>query len=129
MSHLVFEVSQAKIEKKSTFFFLTDFVYQYTCINTFIYFFLTDFAYQYTCINTFFFFFYCFFLLIHMHKYFFFFTDLSVTGQKRKRLYEHIGNLDRLSKKGRKVIGLALLGADRSEERRVGQECRSRWSP
>src|SRR4029434_7500889 len=87
MSHLVFEVLQAKIEKKSTFFFLTDFVYQYTCINTFFFFFLTDFVHKYTCINT------------------FFSTDLSVTGQKRKRLYEHIGNLDRLSKKGRKVIG------------------------
>src|SRR4029434_5686573 len=50
--------------------------------------------------------------LIHMHKYFFFFlflTDLSGTGQKRKKLYEHIGNLDRLSKKGRKVIGQAFL--------------------
>src|SRR4029434_10112036 len=87
MSHLVFEVLQAKIEKKVLFFFFTDFVYQYTCINTF---FFTDFVYQYTCINTFF---------------FLFLTDLSVTGQKRKRLYEHIGNLDRLSKKGRKVIG------------------------
>src|SRR4029434_1161104 len=68
----VFEVLKAKIEKKFTFFFFfTDFVHQYTCINTF----------------------------------FFFLTDLSVTGQKRKRLYEHSGNLDRLSKKGRKVIG------------------------
>src|SRR4029434_10916775 len=123
MSHLVFEVLQAKIEKNSTFFFLTDFVYQYTCINTFFFFFyffffyiymhkyfffffLFFFFFQYTWINFFFFFFYLFCLSIYMHKFFFFFfTDLSGTGQKRKKLYEHIGNLDRLSKKGRKVIG------------------------
>src|SRR2546430_14250588 len=27
------------------------------------------------------------------------------------------------------VVGFALDGCDRSEERRVGKECRSRWSP
>ena len=27
------------------------------------------------------------------------------------------------------LIWLALRGVDRSEERRVGKECRSRWSP
>src|SRR4029434_3925524 len=101
MSHLVFEVSQAKIEKKSTFFFLIFFVYKYTCINTFFYFFLTDFVYQYTCINTF---------------IYFFLTDLSGTGQKRKNLYEHIGNHDRLSKKGRKVIGYNFFLVDRTLE-------------
>src|SRR4029434_9167820 len=110
MSHLVFEVLQAKIEKNSTFFFLTDFVYQYTCINIFFFFFFFFFFYNIISI-IFFFFFYLFCLSIYIHKYFFFFfTDLSGTGQKREKLYEHIGNLDRLSKKGRKVIG--LLGAD-----------------
>src|SRR4029434_5100419 len=95
MSHLVVEVLQAKIEKNSTFFFLTDFVYQYTCINTFFFFFFFFFFLNINSIFNFFFFFFCFF----------FFTDLSGKGQKRKKLYEHIGNLDRLSKKGRKVIG------------------------
>src|SRR4029434_4736651 len=85
-SYIIF-FFQAKIEKKCTFFF-----------------FFTDFVYQYTCINTFFFFLLILFINIHA-LILFFLTDLSVTGQKRKRLYEHIGNLDRLSKKGRKVIG------------------------
>src|SRR4029434_11163729 len=117
MSHLVFEVLQAKIEKNSTFFFLTDFVYKYTCINIFFFFFFFFFFFNFIVI--------CFFLLYYIMKYFFFFyfsdfvyqytciniffflflTDLSGTGQKRKNLHEHIGNLDRLSKKGRKVIG------------------------
>src|SRR4029434_9497059 len=57
-SNLVFEVLQAKIEKNCTFFFFTDFVYQYTCINTFFFFFFSDFFYLYTSINTFFFFFF-----------------------------------------------------------------------
>src|SRR4029434_8199481 len=110
MSHLVFEVLQAKTEKNSTFFFLTDFVYQYTCINTFFFFFFSFFFFQYIYIYIFFFFFFFFFFYqytcINIFFFFFFlFTDLSGTGQKRKKLYEHIGNLDRLSKKGRKVIG------------------------
>src|SRR4029434_11058735 len=122
MSHLVFEVLQAKIEKNCTFLFLTDFVYQYTCINTFFFFFFFFFFYKYIYIKTFFFFlkfmykyffffFFCLFCLsIYMHKnFFFFYTDLSGTGQKRKKLYDHIGNLARLSKKGRKVIGQLFL--------------------
>ena len=31
--------------------------------------------------------------------------------------------------KGGEVVGSAERGVDRSEERRVGKECRSRWSP
>ena len=27
------------------------------------------------------------------------------------------------------IVGLSQLGNERSEERRVGKECRSRWSP
>ena len=27
------------------------------------------------------------------------------------------------------IIGLGMMAAERSEERRVGKECRSRWSP
>ena len=39
--------------------------------------------------------------------------------------HEWFGNL-----KGKKILGLASGGRDdRSEERRVGKECRSRWSP
>src|SRR5574340_1741328 len=34
-----------------------------------------------------------------------------------------------LSKRAVAVLRLAETGADRSEERRVGKECRSRWSP
>src|SRR4029434_1722614 len=82
MSHLVFEVLQAKIEKNSKSIYMHKYF--------FFLFFFTDFVYQYTCINT---------------LFFVFLTDLSGTGQKRKNLHEHIGNLDRLSKKGRKVIG------------------------
>src|SRR4029434_2312350 len=108
MRHLVFEVLQAKIEKNSTFFFLTVFVYQYTCIILFFFFFFFFFFYKFTLKNLFFFFFFFFFYKNNSKNFFFFFfffTDLSGTGQKRKKLYEHIGNLDRLSKKGRKVIG------------------------
>ena len=36
--------------------------------------------------------------------------------------HQHIGHAVHL-------LGLADLVADRSEERRVGKECRSRWSP
>src|SRR4029434_8773766 len=74
MSHLVFEVLQAKIEKNSTFFFLTDFVYQYTCINTFFFFFFFVFFFYY--ISKIFFFFFFFFIKIYEKiVFFFFFTD------------------------------------------------------
>src|SRR4029434_1403480 len=92
MSHYVFEVLQAKIEKNSTFFFFNCFCLSIYMHKYFFFFFFFFFFLHTSCVNFFVFF-------------FFFFTDLSGTGQKRKKLYEHIGNLDRLSKKGRKVIG------------------------
>ena len=42
------------------------------------------------------------------------------------------GSIPLIAKYGLKMIGVTLLGtvvSVRSEERRVGKECRSRWSP
>src|SRR2546426_1699195 len=36
---------------------------------------------------------------------------------------------DRLLESARVVVDLVVAAFDRSEERRVGKECRSRWSP
>ncbi len=40
-----------------------------------------------------------------------------------------IGNLEDMTIRCVKILGEADLIASRSEERRVGKECRSRWSP
>ena len=42
---------------------------------------------------------------------------------KRLMAYSSVGQV------GIILTGVAALSADRSEERRVGKECRSRWSP
>ena len=39
------------------------------------------------------------------------------------------GNIDRLKDTPFGNLTLELIGTTRSEERRVGKECRSRWSP
>src|SRR5260370_42144876 len=41
----------------------------------------------------------------------------------------YVGYFLRLTPWGAKAIAVALIGALRSEERRVGKEGRSRWSP
>src|SRR2546430_16289201 len=40
-----------------------------------------------------------------------------------------IKNLGPFTKRGSSLMVMAIIGAARSEERRVGKECRSRWSP
>src|SRR3712207_9285245 len=59
----------------------------------------------------------------------------EVTGKELVHLQCHFG-IDTLSwaRRGARVVGLdfsapAIDEARRSEERRVGKECRSRWSP
>ena len=49
-----------------------------------------------------------------------------VLGQSRDR---HIFGTVKVGEKGQIVIPKEARWMDRSEERRVGKECRSRWSP
>src|SRR2546422_757732 len=44
-------------------------------------------------------------------------------------LAKNLFPLDRMARAGRWRQDMKALGRDRSEERRVGKECRSRWSP
>ena len=47
-----------------------------------------------------------------------------VIGPTASQLYDHFPNLEK-----RIIVPLSLVVSPRSEERRVGKECRSRWSP
>ena len=42
---------------------------------------------------------------------------------------EMLDEAEKLAEKAKAAIKAALADEDRSEERRVGKECRSRWSP
>ena len=50
--------------------------------------------------------------------------DVSKSATKAPR-----GGIDGEKKRGISTILFRRSGAERSEERRVGKECRSRWSP
>ena len=54
-------------------------------------------------------------------------TDLQHSGMPAKDLDETIEFYTK--KLGFELAGLFHNGENRSEERRVGKECRSRWSP
>ena len=57
-------------------------------------------------------------------------TDLDrMVHQLRARRHLHAGGLLRLLRHRRLQAALGHQGLLRSEERRVGKECRSRWSP
>ena len=44
-------------------------------------------------------------------------------------IYKNAENAKKLTKPGTKFMAIVKADAYRSEERRVGKECRSRWSP
>ena len=57
----------------------------------------------------------------------------SLMGEKQygideKRLAEYAAQIKEIHEQGVQ-IGIVIGGGNRSEERRVGKECRSRWSP
>ena len=50
--------------------------------------------------------------------------------QKREKVFNFISKvLDFIKFKGKKAMKVTITLVSRSEERRVGKECRSRWSP
>ena len=52
------------------------------------------------------------------------------TGNKEEKYRELFPQLQALvSSETNRIANLANIAAARSEERRVGKECRSRWSP
>ena len=59
----------------------------------------------------------------------------GTSGSGKSTLLNCIGGLDTMDSGSVRVDGKEIFGlkpdalADRSEERRVGKECRSRWSP
>ena len=55
-------------------------------------------------------------------------SRIDLAGKPYLASMESIGRIEAVET-GQRDIGERLQGADRSEERRVGKECRSRWSP
>src|SRR2546429_9294885 len=56
--------------------------------------------------------------------------DARVTGASRTDAGVHaLRQVVSLTLSGRRAPGVVLRALNRSEERRVGKECRSRWSP
>ena len=55
----------------------------------------------------------------------------EILGVTKEAVYNRIrrGTLKTFEKDGVKYVVLEGYEAERSEERRVGKECRSRWSP
>ena len=45
------------------------------------------------------------------------------------RVNQQLGRVEEVIDLGAKYSGARIVRAERSEERRVGKECRSRWSP
>src|SRR5204863_3568849 len=92
--------------------------------------------------SSFYFLFYCWFAFLLFFFFFFFFQaedgirDLYVTGVQTCALPisalrpDGPGSPSAAGGRGRRRRGAAAIhAACRSEERRVGKECRSRWSP
>ena len=53
--------------------------------------------------------------------------------ERRREVYERLPEIkeidDKIKELGMKLSRALITNAERSEERRVGKECRSRWSP
>ena len=60
--------------------------------------------------------------MIDYHPY-----DVHISGETNVNAH----NMEKIEAncKGKTKICFAVMGDSRSEERRVGKECRSRWSP
>src|SRR3712207_7644884 len=62
--------------------------------------------------------------------------DQALAEREKLRVGQRVGLATRAGQKPVRIVGIlrygqgeSLGGASRSEERRVGKECRSRWSP
>ena len=56
-------------------------------------------------------------------------ADLLREDQSESRAGQRLGHYETMTLLGEGGMGAVYLARDRSEERRVGKECRSRWSP
>ena len=55
--------------------------------------------------------------------------DYIITTEQLTKKYKNFTSVNHVSLHIRKGSIYGFLGPNRSEERRVGKECRSRWSP